>query len=87
MNEIIRPPDAKALPDNAQWQNRFEIRSESSNRIYIIAQNKQSGKWGCSCLGYLTRRYCKHLLNGCGLSHTQIHGAGQITMKRTKKIR
>jgi len=50
-----------ALPDNDQWTNRFEIRSETSNRIYIIAQNKKNRHWGCSCPAYRTRRYCKHL--------------------------
>lgn len=49
------------LPDNTQWRNRFEIKSETSNRIYVIAQNKSSGKWGCSCPGWIIHRKCKHL--------------------------
>ena len=49
------------LPDNDQWTNRFEIESETSNRVYIIAQNKKSGIWGCDCPSWKTRRYCKHL--------------------------
>jgi len=49
------------LPDNDQWTNRFEIESESSDRIYIVAQNKNTGVWGCSCPAWRTRRYCKHL--------------------------
>ncbi len=49
------------LPDNVQWENRFEIRSETSNRVYVIAQNKQKRHWGCSCPSYRVRRYCKHL--------------------------
>lgn len=49
------------LPDNDQWGNRFEIESESSDRIYIVAQNKSTGVWGCSCPAWRTRRYCKHL--------------------------
>ena len=51
----------EALPDNAQWTNRFEIRSSSSNRIYIVAQNIDKGHMGCSCPGWRTRRNCKHL--------------------------
>lgn len=49
------------LPDNDQWQNRFEIKSETSNRIYIIAQNKAKKFIGCSCPAWRTRRSCKHL--------------------------
>lgn len=49
------------LPDNAQWKNRFEIESESSNRVYIVAQNKSTGIFGCSCMGWIRYRKCKHL--------------------------
>lgn len=49
------------LPDNDRYTNRFEIKSESSNRIYIVAQNKKTGDWSCSCPSWITRRYCKHL--------------------------
>jgi len=49
------------LPDNDQWKNRFEIKSESSNRIYVIAQNKSKKHWGCSCPSWRIRRTCKHL--------------------------
>jgi len=37
---VYKPPGTVALPDNSQWENRFEIRSENSNRVYIIAQHK-----------------------------------------------
>jgi hypothetical protein len=55
------PNDSLTLKDNEQWQFRFEIHSETSDRIYIIAQNKAKKHWGCSCPSYRTRRYCKHL--------------------------
>jgi len=62
MSLIVRKPfGSVALPDNDQWMNRFEIRSESSNRIYIIAQNKRNKHFGCSCPGYKRYRKCKHL--------------------------
>ncbi len=67
-----------ALADNGQWTKRFEIKSETSNRLYIIACNKKTGKWGCSCPGYLRHRKCKHLMTGCGLSLNQIHGNNQL---------
>lgn len=49
------------LPDNAQWKNRFEVHSETSNRVYIIAQHKDKGHVGCSCPGWKRYRTCKHL--------------------------
>ena len=64
-----------ALPSNDQWENRFEIRSESSNRVYIVAQNKKRRHWGCSCPGYKIHRKCKHLA-AIGLpSHEQPYEA------------
>lgn len=54
------------LPDNAQWKNRFEIRSSSSNRVYVIAQHITKGHMGCSCPGWRRHRTCKHL-NALGL--------------------
>jgi hypothetical protein len=58
---VYIPCNSLMLPDNDQWQNRFEIRSETSNRVYVIAQHKVKKHWGCSCPSYRTRRYCKHL--------------------------
>lgn len=49
------------LPDNNQWTNRFQIKSQTSNRVYIIAQNIVKRHWGCDCPAWRTRRYCKHL--------------------------
>lgn len=57
IQEALKNP----LPDNQIWTNRLEIKSESSNRLYIIAQNKTKRHWACSCPGYRTRRKCKHL--------------------------
>lgn len=54
------------LPDNKLWTNRFEIRSESSDRVYIVAQNIDKGHMGCSCPGWRRYRTCKHL-NALGL--------------------
>lgn len=54
-------PQQLQLPSNDQWENRFEVKSETSNRIYIIAQNKKKRHWGCSCPAYRRYRHCKHL--------------------------
>jgi len=58
---VIRIDHNVALPDNDQWKNRFEVRSESSNRVYIIAQHKKKKHWACSCPGWKRYRKCKHL--------------------------
>ena len=49
------------LPDNSQYTNRFESKSASSNRVYVVAQHKTSRWWACSCPGWICRRSCKHL--------------------------
>ena len=86
MNAIaIRPYGAISLADNRDWCERFEIRSSSSDRIYIIAKNKKSGQFGCSCPSYRVRRYCKHLLQGCGLSLSQIHGNALADKRPVRK--
>ena len=59
--ELYIPSDAITLPDNEQWQFRFEIHSETSNRVYIISQHKKLKHWGCSCMGWRRFRKCKHL--------------------------
>lgn len=56
----------RALEDNSQYTNRFEIASESSNRLYVVAQSKATGEWSCSCPGWIIKRAgkertCKHL--------------------------
>lgn len=53
--------DAVMLPENKLYTNRFEIKSESSGRIYVVAQNKDTKGWSCSCPGWIRHRKCKHL--------------------------
>jgi len=59
--ELALPAGTERLPDNDQWTNRFEVKSETSDRVYTVAQNKKKGYWGCSCPAWRTRRKCKHL--------------------------
>ncbi|MBN8880503.1 MAG: SWIM zinc finger family protein [Sphingobacteriales bacterium] len=54
-------PAELTLPDNDQWQFRFQVESESSNRLYTISQHKKKKHWGCSCPGWKRYRQCKHL--------------------------
>jgi len=52
---IARPEDDKV------WENKFYVKSESSDRLYVVSQNIKKRHWGCSCPAYRTRRQCKHL--------------------------
>ena len=56
----IRVKQSVVLEDNAAWTNRFQVKSQSSDRIYIIAQSKKSRFWACSCPGFLRYKHCKH---------------------------
>ena len=73
---LALPDGAVRLPDNKQWTNRFEIKSESSDRVYTVAQNKAKGHWGCSCPSWRTRRTCKHLK---ALGLPELEGPSPIT--------
>ena len=53
--------DVTLLPDNDRYKNRFEIKSETSTRIYTISQVKKDNTWACSCPGWIRFRKCKHL--------------------------
>ena len=58
---VLRINSDVALPDNDKWQFRFEVESETSNRLYTIAQHKTKKHWGCSCMAWKRYRHCKHL--------------------------
>jgi hypothetical protein len=58
---IHRPQGSALLPDNQNFTNRFEVRSESSDHVYIVAQNKANRGWSCGCFGWIRHRHCKHL--------------------------
>ena len=49
------------LPDKGVWTNRFEIRSQSTNHVYVVSQHRDHRHWGCSCPGWRIHRNCKHL--------------------------
>lgn len=57
----VRISADRRLEDNAQWTNRFQIKSESSGSLYTIAQNKGGRFWACNCPGWIRHRTCKHL--------------------------
>jgi hypothetical protein len=71
---VLRTPrGSKRLLDVGEWTNRFEIRSETSNRIYVVAQHKTRRHWGCSCPGWRRHRTCKHLATLALPAHEHPH--------------
>ena len=61
--KIYVPPTATLLPDNAAYTNRFEVKSQSSDSVYIIAQSKKGRWWSCGCFGFIRYKHCKHMKN------------------------
>lgn len=57
----LQIPGQTMLEDNRTHKNRFNIRSETSDNLYVVAQSKSSGDWQCSCKGWIRWRKCKHL--------------------------
>lgn len=39
----------------------MEIKSATSSRLYVVAQRKANGEFGCGCPGWKSHRHCKHL--------------------------
>ena len=66
IEEIKNKLSPDVLDDNETHRHRFLINSETSDRIYVIAQKKNNGEWQCSCPSWIFgrkkgRKYCKHL--------------------------
>jgi len=58
--EVAAQIGSGLMPDNDQWTNRFTVQSSTSNAVYVIAQRRSDGVWGCSCRGWTHYRHCKH---------------------------
>ena len=57
----LKVPASNRAGQNAIWENRFIVKSDSSNKFYTIAQCKAKRYWACSCMAWRTKRACKHL--------------------------
>ncbi len=66
VEKIAKQIGSTLLDDSDKWMNRFQIRSGSSDRLYVIAQQRADGAWGCSCPGWTHHRKCKHLTDVLG---------------------
>ena len=58
---VARRTGAMLMQDNKTHQHRMQIRSESSDRLYTVAQRIANETWECSCPGWIRHRNCKHL--------------------------
>jgi hypothetical protein len=61
LKSTINPRIQHTMTKNRDWSYRREVKSTSSNRTYIVAKNRTTGEWGCSCPGWIHHRTCKHL--------------------------
>lgn len=69
LKETKMPRQLKRSEDNEKCKNRYQIHSETSDVIYTIGQEKETGEWVCNCKQFSlfnrdrTNGYrpCKHL--------------------------
>lgn len=59
----VRQAAIAVHPDDERYKCRFDIRSESSNRVYRISFDSAPGAlcWKCACPGGIAHGDCKHL--------------------------
>ncbi len=48
------PTAAERQEDSDHFTNRYEVRSASSGKLYLISQHKELRHWCCSCTGWKT---------------------------------
>lgn len=88
-NAIIRAPShaVEVLPDSDRYKCRFKVRSESSNKKYLIAFDTApgAGYWKCSCRGGIRHGQCKHL-DSAGLKGRK-YGKDRKTLRLLTKGR
>jgi hypothetical protein len=55
------------MPDAHGYHNRIGIKSESSNRIYVVSERDSDGEVCCSCMAGKSRKMCKHIKERKGI--------------------
>ena len=62
LRDTLGIPKELWLPDEGIYQNRFHVKSDSSNNLYIVSTNsRNNNSWGCACPGWKRHRKCRHL--------------------------
>ena len=59
IEKIIAKLKGTLLPESEQWTNRIEFTS-SYGQTYVLAQNRKTGEFGCSCRAWVMNHRCKH---------------------------
>jgi len=59
----VNIPHDRRLPDTKTHINRFQIKSSSSDSLYIVAQSRSGLWWSCGCRGFIGHggKQCTHL--------------------------
>lgn len=60
-NSLVPSNAIEVLPDSDRYKCRFKVRSESSNRLYLMSYDTAGSYWTCSCRGNIRHGQCKHL--------------------------
>lgn len=82
----IQKVAVERLPDSDRYKYRFKVKSESSDRLYLISYDNADGSkyWTCSCRGNIRFGQCKHL-TACGLQGRKF-GSSQLTKATIKQL-
>lgn len=75
----------KKLEESTTHRHRFEINSESSDRVYVVSQRKSTGGWECGCRGWIRHRHCKHIATLQPLLEQIAAADGQEQVSEPKK--
>ena len=68
VKKTISVPKNMRLPDEGRWINKILVRSSSSDNVWVVSQDANTGVMGCSCPGWKNlrksqngQRRCKHI--------------------------
>lgn len=94
MQTFTPPAGSTRLPDTQRHTCRFQIRSDSSDKLYTIAFDRAASCWQCSCPAFIFRRRGRGVDAGFGCKHLNRYahllsapGAQETPQHRTKRVR